>query len=278
MKSLLRLAMGPREQSVIASVEVPRDDFMRTTHREQFQVRSYEIDTRGRLQAPIMCRFLQEAATAHAAELGVGVDVLIGSGIAWVLSRLHLEMQRWPTADEKIVIETWPEAASRLVTERRFDVFDASGDRLGVVSTLWLVLDLERRRPVRLPARVTDRLQEHELGSEPRRFGDLPPPDSAVHELSFTVRRSDLDLAGHVNNTSYVEWAIEAVPDEVWNTSDLTGLEVHFLSECGYGQTVASRRQCIENQGETEVRHGLHRSDDRGEVARARTVWRANPT
>lgn len=247
---------------------------MRSTYREALHVRSYETDTQGRLQVPILCQLLQEAATAHAAILGVAVESLIESGVAWVLSRLHLEMECWPTADEQIVIETWPEAASRLFTERRFEILDGSERRIGSVSTLWLVLDLERRRPVRLPAQVADRLHEHELGDEPRRFGELVTPDPAERELSFTVRRSDLDLAAHVNNTSHVEWAIEAVPDEVWCTADLTVLEIHFLSECRHGQRVVSRSQAIERADETEVRHQLVRSDDDAEVARAITRWR----
>jgi len=248
---------------------------MRTTYRKAFQVRSYETDVRGRLQAPILCQLLEEAAVAHAAILGVAVGTLIENGIAWVLSRLHLEMERWPAADEEIVIETWPEAASRLFTERRFDVLDASERRVGTASTLWLVLDLERRRPVRLPPQVSDRLHEHELGPEPRRFGDLVTPDPIQRELGFTVRRSDLDLADHVNNTSYVEWAIEAAPDDVWSEKELAELEVHFLSECHYGQTVLSRSQVAGRGLDTEVRHQLIREEDGAEVARARTMWRS---
>ena len=247
---------------------------MRTTHHEIFQVRAYETDTRGRLQIPILCQLLQEAATAHAAILGVAVESLIESGFAWVLSRLHLEMEHWPATDEKIVVKTWPEAASRLFTERRFEIFDSSERRIGAVSTLWLVLDLARRRPVRLPPQVTDRLDEHDLGSEPRRFEELNPPDPVEHELGFTVRRSDLDLAEHVNNTSYVEWAIEAVPEEVWGSSELAELEIHFLSECHHGQTVLSRSRIVERTDATEVRHQLVREQDGSEVGRARTVWK----
>jgi acyl-ACP thioesterase len=247
---------------------------MRTTYHEGFQVRSYETDTQGRLQTPILCQFLEEAAVAHAAILGVAVESLIDSGVAWVLSRLHLKMERWPGADEVIEIETWPEAASRLFTERRFDILDPSERRIGAVSTLWLVLDLERRRPVRLPPLVTDRLHEHELGPEPRKFGDLALPDPIERELEFTVRRSDLDLADHVNNTSYVEWAIEAVPDEVWSTSELTELEIQFASECHQGQTVLSRSQLVGSGNQTEVRHQLMRHEDGAEVARALSLWR----
>ena len=158
---------------------------------------------------------------------------------------------------------------SRLFTERRFEVFDASDRRIGAASTLWLILDLERRRPVRLPAHVVERLGELGLGSEPRRFGDLVTPDPVDRELAFTVRRSDLDSAEHVNNTSYVEWAIEAVPDEVWSTAELAELEIQFVSECHHGQTVVSRSQLVERGGDLEVRHQLMRSDDGAEVARA---------
>lgn len=247
---------------------------MKAKHSDRFRVRSYETDPLGRLQVPILCKLLQEAATAHAAILGVAVETLIENGVAWVLSRLHLEMQRWPTSDERIVIETWPEAANRLFTERRFEVFDASNTSIGTASTLWLILDLERRRPVRLPAHVVERLGKLGLGSEPRRFGDLATPDPVNRELAFTVRRSDLDSAEHVNNTSYVEWAIEAVPDEVWSGNELAELEIQFVSECHQGQTVLSRSQQVGRGEDIEVRHQLLRHEDNSEVARAITLWR----
>jgi len=247
---------------------------MKAKHSNRFRVRSYETDPLGRLQVPILCKLLQEAATAHAAILGVAVETLIESGVAWVLSRLHLEMRRWPTSDEHIVIETWPEAANRLFTERRFEVFDGSDSSIGTASTLWLILDLERRRPVRLPAHVVERLGELGLGSEPRRFGDLVTPDPVDCELGFTVRRSDLDSAEHVNNTSYVEWAIEAVPDEVWSTAELAQLGIQFISECHQGQTVVSRSQLVERSDESKVRHQLMRHEDGAEVARALSLWR----
>ena len=247
---------------------------MKTKHSNRFRVRSYETDLLGRLQVPILCKLLQEVAVAHAAILGVGVESLINSGVAWVLSRLHLEMERWPTADNEIVIVTWPEAANRLFTERRFDIFNSSDACIGKVSTLWLVLDLERRRPVRLPPQVTDRLKEHEIGPDPRKFDQLTEPSPIERELAFTVRRSDLDLADHVNNTSYVEWAIEAVPDEVWSSTEMAELEIHFLSECHHGQTVVSRSQTVAHPDETEVRHQLVRHEDGTEVARGRTLWR----
>ena len=58
---------------------------MRTMYREAFQVRSYETDPQGRLQVPILCQLLQEAATAHAAILAATIRV-IDSGLMISLS------------------------------------------------------------------------------------------------------------------------------------------------------------------------------------------------
>lgn len=95
---------------------------MRPVHRMTARVRSYETDSQGRLQAHILCKLLQEAATVHAAELGVAVESLKEIGVAWVLSHLNLHVERWPGPDAEIVVKTWPEAANRVLIERRFEV------------------------------------------------------------------------------------------------------------------------------------------------------------
>lgn len=247
---------------------------MKAKHHARFRVRSYETDPLGRLQIPILCKLLQEVAVAHASLLGVAVETLLERGTAWVLTRLHLELDRWPRGGEKIVIETWPEAMNRLQVERRFSIRTEEGEEIGEVSTLWLILNLERRRPVRLPTGIWDQFDHYEIGDQPAKAEKLAVPDPVDRELAFTVRRSDVDLSAHANNTSFVEWAMEAVPDEVWSSSDLREMEIHFLAECHQGHTVRSRSQVVEAADGNEVRHLMVREEDGVEVARARTLWR----
>jgi acyl-ACP thioesterase len=248
---------------------------MKAVYSEVFRVRSYEVDPMGRLQVPILCKLLQEAAVTHADILGVAVETMLERGTTWVLSRLSLALERWPRGGDEITIETWPEAMSRLVVERRFALSAGDGHRIGTVSTWWAMLDLERRRPIRLPPEAWDRFHEYEMGSEPARMGKLALPDPAERELAFSVRRSDVDLSGHANNTAFVEWVMESVPDEIWGVRELTDLDVQFLAECHQGQTVQSRSQTVKGNDATEIRHQLARSEDGTEVARARTVWHA---
>jgi medium-chain acyl-[acyl-carrier-protein] hydrolase len=238
-------------------------------------VRSYETDPQGRLEVPILCKLMQETAVAHAAILGVSVETLMDNRVAWVLSHLDLKVERWPGPDAEITIKTWPEAASRLIIERRFEVLDSAGELSASASTYWLVLDLKRRRPVRLPAVVLEAMTKHEIGSATVKPDRLEQPDLVDLERVFTVRRSDLDMSDHVNNTSYVEWAMEAVPVEVWASQELAELEISFLSECHQGQTIVSVSQTTGDARGSEVRHQLVRREDGEPAALARTVWRS---
>ena len=62
------------------------------SHRESYLVRSYETDPYGRASVRTMLLLLQEVATAHAQLLDIAVRYLIENRLAWVLSRLRLEM------------------------------------------------------------------------------------------------------------------------------------------------------------------------------------------
>jgi len=89
----------------------------------------------------------------------------------------------------------------------------------------------------------------------------------------LVVEGSQVDWAGHANNTSFVEWVVESVPDEIWRKSHLTEIDIRFLAECHQGQSVRSRSQLVSATEDREIRHQIVRAGDETEVARALTRW-----
>ena len=267
-------------------------------HVEVFSIRSYEGDPIGRLHPRTLCLLLQESAAAHAVELGVSVDTLLDQGIAWVLSQLRLVMERWPLAGETLVIETWPHAASGTRIERRFRILSPDGTLRGEASTLWLVMDLERRRPVRLPASVTSTFESLVSPDRPMRLDTIPAIEHPEIEQRLTVGYGDLDMVQHANNAAFVEWMVECrvvgvldhvqiannaafvewmvecVAGSLWSTHDLEEVEVHYLAECRLGDTILSQCGPLVPGDRTTALHRLVRAADGTEAARARTAWR----
>ena len=204
-----------------------------------FAVSYHELDSLGNLRLLTILNYLQDCAGAHAARLGVSVADLRPRGVTWVLSRIHLLVERYPRAEETVVVRTWPAT----------------------------------RRPVRLEEHlppyplVARRAVEDD-------FAGLPAfPDAATAEMVFRVLRGDLDINHHVNNTVFAGWAVEAVPDWI-ATGALAELEIAFRSEALYGEAIVSRCAVVE-EGETPCcLHQIVNSRYNKELARLRTRWR----
>jgi acyl-ACP thioesterase len=242
----------------------------------EFPVRYHELDSHGLLRPVTLLNFAQDAGGMHAALLGVSVRDLRKRGMTWVLSRVHLVVDRYPHADDVITVRTWPSTREGLFSCREFEMRDKKGAVFSRATSSWAALNLTSRRPVKLK----DCLPEYPLTA--RRalvddFSSLPQfPDSPVdtfRELPFQVRRSDQDSNGHVNNTVYSDWALEAVPDNIAE-SHLHSLEVSFRAEVLYGDSILS--QCVVNSSDNgaECLHRIANSRDNRELARLRTRWK----
>ena len=215
--------------------------------RYQFRVRSYECGPDGRATMPTICNFLQEAASLHATSLGFGKGdfAAAGENISWVLTRMVVKMNRYPTWNEQVAVETFPRGGRRVVAWRDFEVKDATGETLGVASSEWMIIDLGSRKIHAIPESVfaaNDPANVPVLGLEPFakfRFpesGGRPLEAERIPLLHFTAQKSQIDLNGHVNNVHYIAWMLEPCANAC-----PTQMEIVFRSE-----TLAGDEVCVE--------------------------------
>ncbi|QEM66807.1 acyl-ACP thioesterase [Geobacter sp. FeAm09] len=240
---------------------------------KDFPVRYHELDSCGNLRVATLLNYLQDTAGMHAALLGVSLADLRELGLTWVLSRIHLLVERYPRARETVTIRTWPATRQGLFTCREFELCDHHGVRVARATTSWAVMNVATRRPVRLEGNLPPYplVPERSIDDD---FESLPPfPESAATEMGFRVLRSDLDMNHHVNNTIYAGWALEAVPDAV-ATGSLTELEITFRAEVRRGEDIVSRCAVTDTEPATCCLHQIASRRDGRELARLRTRWK----
>jgi acyl-ACP thioesterase len=100
--------------------------------------------------------------------------------------------------------------------------------------------------------------------------GKLPELAAWDLERRFHVRYADIDQNLHVTNTSYLGWAIEAMPEDRWRSSRLASVEVHYLAETLHGEAILSRAKA---SGDRAFGHAVVREADGKELARLATTW-----
>jgi acyl-ACP thioesterase len=239
-------------------------------HVETFRVRSYEVDAFGALAVPALAGYLQEVAGHHADALGVGLDLLRREGLTWVLSRARIELEAPLRLGDALEIATWPSGLERLAARREFEV-RRGGDIVARATSAWFVLDLASRRPVR-PERALDPRLPRTPGVHVVDLADGKLPELRHWDIQkrFHVRYEDIDVNEHVTNTSYLTWALEAVPRETWQGSRVRAIEVRFLAECAHGSAILSRAA---GAGERSFSHAVVHEEDGRELARVVTEW-----
>lgn len=202
--------------------------------RLEQRVRLGDVTPRRRLRLDAVARYLQDVASDD------GDDAKLPAGAGWILRRVDLAIDRLPALDDGVVLETrctgvgpgarWAERTTTIAGAR-------DGDVAVTARAVWVYLDLGTLAPRALPpeffAVYGDAVREHRVSARLT----LPQPDPAAVRAPWPLRRTDIDVYGHVNNANY--WA--AV--EEWLGGPGAGRRIDGAT-IEYGGGVAPDEQC----------------------------------
>lgn len=199
-----------------------------------------ECNPQQRMPLTLLINRLIEVATLAANRIGTGWAYLKQFHQTWVLSRVAVEMRRYPGVNDNYTITTWISAINRLFTERDFEITDGSGEIIGYARTVWAVLDTRTRSACDISGMmwvselVPDRICPVE---KPGRL--LPVKEYTSTEYRFTY--CDLDFNRHVNSSRYIELLLNQWSLDFHDSNRLTRFEIAYLKEAYYDQEVSVR-------------------------------------
>lgn len=251
--------------------EAPVRDYPRWSGT--FRARAADLGADGRVGAATVLGFFQEGAAVHARQLGVGLQELHAEGRTWMLARMSVCFDGWPTLDEPLTVTTWPVGIrGRAIVCRDYEARGEAGQVVATAASEWVVVETERGRIARPSPAIlalappgTPRVALSVAGA------DLPPANdwTAAWQTELPVRRADLDVNRHVNNVHYVDWLFEALPDE-WLERRLARIDIAYRLGAVHGDTVVSAAAPTQAGA---LAHRLTRRSDGAILADAATVW-----
>lgn len=156
-----------------------------------------DVAPSGRARLDAIARWLQDIAYLDV------VDAGFEHRCAWIVRRTRIRAEALPQFGEDLVLRTFCSGIGRFCAERR-TVIAGPGASVQAVAT-WVALDPERLVPTRFDEEFAALYGESAAGrgASARLRHPGPPPDAEAGPWVF--RSTDLDVAGHVNNSHY--WA-----------------------------------------------------------------------
>lgn len=247
-------------------------------HQETFEVLFYHLDRKGRLSVRSLMNFMQATANMHGKVLGTSLDDLSEESYTWVFSRFHIHIVQYPVHYDKLVIRTWRSDSKKCFAFREFEVFDSAEKQVAAATVSAVLIDKKTRKPTDIPDRIKSQFAPG-LG---RALQDNFQPMKMLEELSdnksFHVRLSDIDMNNHVNNTSYLDWIIESLPEDILLNYTLESCEIGYKAEAVFGDNIISYsapEQNHDNAGsKKQFLHSLVRERDQRLITTAVTKWK----
>ena len=107
--------------------------------------------------------------------------------------------------------------------------YDAEGRECFRGISLWVLMDAVSRAMV-LPGKSGVTVSGMLTGSELAAPGSMAL-QNAPQQMRRTVRYSDLDVNGHMNNCRYMDWVLDTLPGAFHGEHSVSEFTVNYLSE-----------------------------------------------
>lgn len=178
------------------------------------KVRYSEANSQSRLTYHGLLNYLQDASTLHSEELGESGADLRTQNMAWILSFWQICIEEMPKLSEDITVSTWPYSTRGLFGMRNFCVDNAEGERMIKANSIWVLVNAETGRPLR----ITDEVSSH-YPDEPKLEMDycdrkIVIPQEYEEKEAIVVPHYFIDTNNHMNNAKYVMAAEEYLPED----------------------------------------------------------------
>lgn len=205
-----------------------------TYFEKDYPITFAQIDNRGIARPSALFEIMQDSATEHADRLHLADD----NGALWVLSRLHCALERPLRVHETIHVRTWCAGIKGATWLRAFEL-SVDDEPIGQALSAWVILDRGSRRILR-PTQITAAQEYLALvpGECPAVPGKLLCAALAPHHV-HTVRYSDLDINGHMNNVKIVDVVCDGLELDRQDGRFVSEIQVNYTSECMPGEQIA---------------------------------------
>ena len=214
---------------------------MENRYEQPYIILPSVCDSAAQLSVPDTFALFMDLAAIHAEILHFDTPTLMKQGLFWLTVRTRVRFHRRPRMAERVTLATWPEQPGKLRTDRDY-VVEQNGERLIEGKTEWTILEMESGRLHPMEGIFPPDFTFYPDAVWPEPFTRMK--DEPMEEFArYTVRSTDIDLGGHMNNAAYVRALAGAFSCDEWQKLNIRELEIAFRAPCYEGDTLVWQKR-----------------------------------
>ena len=204
------------------------------TYSNEERIKYLDIGRNNKLSNKAIINYMQDIAISHADSLGNGVNNSEKTHTAWILLNWKIKVFDRPKCEEIIKINTWPRTMERFYSWRDFELYNED-KKLAIATSKWILVNTETGKIERISEELKQKYTlKEECVFEGQIEEKLKEPEDMVLMYEETIGRTKMDTNNHLNNLYYLDYAIESLPEEVYQNSIFNNIEIMYKKEIKY--------------------------------------------
>lgn len=185
-----------------------------------------------------MLKYLENIACCHSDKVGYGINTINETKVVWILLDWKFKVIQRPIYGQTIKVKTWSRKMEKCYAYRDFEIYDENENIIAIATTKWVFLDADTRKIQRIPEEIGFKYQqETEKHVFEEEIEKMHEPENEEVSIQLKTRRTDIDINNHVNNLNYLDFALEVLPEEIYN-QDLKNIRITYKHQTEPGETV----------------------------------------
>lgn len=209
------------------------------TFSKKITVKYSDIDFSGNFSLKALMTYLQDIAGCHSSSVGYGYADIPNTHVTWLVLDWKVQLLKQPDYNTELTISTWPRTLDKFYSYRDFEVYDANKNLIALASSKWLLYNTQEKRIARVTEDIVKAFPLESKSAFDKPLNERPKePSESSLEFECTIQRRDIDTNEHVNNLHYIDYAMEALPEEIYKSNQFTTVEIHYKKEIKYKDTI----------------------------------------
>lgn len=217
-------------------------DFERMSNMGIYQykttVQFSDINEDNKLSSKGLIRILAESAGSHSEAVGYGLNSVEKTHLTWMVLNWKIKIISRPHWNTELTIKTWPRTFGRASSNRDFEIYDTANNLVAIATSKWVPIDTQTNSIKKISQEVIDAFGEVNNTVFETDVNDKQiSPANSKFVYDYKVKRRDIDTNHHVNNLYYLDFAYDALPEQLWN-QDFKDIEILYKKQIKLDDTI----------------------------------------
>lgn len=202
------------------------------------QIRYLDVDKNNRLTNVAIINLMQDAAGEHSESLQDGLNYKDINHTAWILLNWKIQVFSRPKYKEIVTVNTWARSFDKLCSYRDFEIY-CNEKLVAKATSKWVLINSESGKITKItPENIAKYEPNNESVFETIIEEKLKEPENSILTFEEKIGRTKIDTNNHLNNVYYLDYAIESLPEDVYENNEFNNIEIMYKKSSKYKENI----------------------------------------